>query len=150
MQIRHVTSGQNDRHKTVAHKTVFHEILHSNLDPIELFPDRLKHDGASIIGAGVDTTKTTLSVACYHILANPDIHARLREELEAAMPVPAAPLSLTELECLPYLTAVTKECTLPIYSSTINSNRHPNYDTALRLAIGIAQRLRRINPSAPI
>ncbi|KAJ6164164.1 cytochrome P450 [Penicillium chermesinum] len=130
VQIRHVTSGQNDRHKTVAHKTVFHEILHSNLDPIELLPDRLKHDGASIVGAGVDTTKTTLSVACYHILANPDIHARLREELEAAMPVPAAPLSLTELECLPYLTAVTKE--------------------SLRLAIGIAQRLRRINPSAPI
>ncbi|KAJ5238509.1 cytochrome P450 [Penicillium chermesinum] len=136
VQIRHVTSGQNDRHKTVAHKTVFHEILHSNLDPIELLPDRLKHDGASIVGAGVDTTKTTLSVACYHILANPDIHARLREELEAAMPVPAAPLSLTELECLPYLTAVTKE--------------HPNFGTALRLAIGIAQRLRRINPSAPI
>lgn len=45
----------------------------------------------------------------YQILANPDVHRKLKAELVQAIPDPDAPLSSTRLEQLPYLTAVIQE-----------------------------------------
>lgn len=45
----------------------------------------------------------------YHISANPAITQRLHEELKSAIPDPSKSLSLSELEKLPYLTAVIQE-----------------------------------------
>lgn len=109
-QILNIISGENDGHKNVAHKTVFSELLQS-LPPDELSVELLKHEAASITGAGIDTTKTTLSLATYHILANPRIHKKLRDELIEAIPdLSASQPTLPELERLPYLNAIIQEC----------------------------------------
>ncbi|RYP09745.1 hypothetical protein DL764_001080 [Monosporascus ibericus] len=126
-----VISGENDANKSVRHRTVFHELLQSNLPPEELSVERLKHEAASITGAGIDTTKTTLALSTFHILANPHVLERLREELKDGIPDVNAPApSVPELERLPYLNAIVQE--------------------SLRLAFGISQRLSRINPHGPI
>ncbi|PNY20708.1 Trichodiene oxygenase [Tolypocladium capitatum] len=130
-QIIKIISGENSANKSVRHRTVFHELLQSSLPPEELSVERLKHEAASITGAGIDTTKTTLGLATYHILANQHILERLRAELKDAIPeVNAAIPSVPELEQLPYLNAIVQE--------------------SLRLAFGISQRLSRINPHGPI
>jgi cytochrome P450 len=112
-QIIKIISGENDGHKNVAHKTVFSELFQS-LPPEELSVELLKHEAASITGAGIDTTKTTLSLATYHVLANPSVCKKLREELIDAIPDLSAPQpTLPELERLPYLNAIIQECNTP-------------------------------------
>ncbi|MCJ1396150.1 hypothetical protein MMC18_009039 [Xylographa bjoerkii] len=130
-QILKIMSGENDGYRNVNHRTVFNELLQSNLPPEELSVERLKHEAASITGAGIDTTKTTLSLASFHILSNQHILQRLREELAIAIPDPSASMpTVPEMEKLPYLNAIVQE--------------------SLRMSYGISQRLSRINPHGPI
>lgn len=90
---------------------MFHELLQSNLAPEELSVERLKHEAASITGAGIDTTKTTLALSTFHVLANPHVLEHLRRELKDAIPhANGAMPSVPELEKLPYLHAIVQEC----------------------------------------
>lgn len=58
----------------------------------------------------METTGRTLALTFYHILANPEIHTRLREELSTLLPSSSSTIpSLQELEKLPYLTACIEE-----------------------------------------
>lgn len=102
-------SGENDANKNVCQRTVFHEMLNSKLPPHELTLDRLHHEAASILGGGIDTTKTALTVASYFILSDPEVHQRVRQELMDAIPDPSVKPRLAELEALPYLNAVVQE-----------------------------------------
>lgn len=103
-------SGENDANKNASQRTIFHEMLNSKLPPHELTLDRLHHEAASILGGGIDTTKTALTVASFFIIRNPEVHQRLRQELLEAIPDPSAkPRKLAELEALPYLNAVVQE-----------------------------------------
>lgn len=129
-QVIKVKSGESDGHKHASHRTVFHDILQSKLPPDELSVERLKHEAASVTGAGIDTTKTTLALATYHILANPEVYARLKKDLEEAIPDAATIPPVVELEKIEYLSAVIQE--------------------ALRMSYGISQRLSRINPHETI
>lgn len=61
-------------------KTVFAALLESGLPSAELTLTRLQHDAISLVGARIETTKRALSLGSYHILNNPAILARLREE----------------------------------------------------------------------
>lgn len=90
-------------------KTVFATLLDSGLPAEELTLTRLQHEAISLIGAGIETTKRALSVGTFHILDNPAIFARLREELIAAIPDPDAPPPLEVYEKLPYLNACIEE-----------------------------------------
>lgn len=99
--------------KIIAHNTVFGSLIASDLPPEELSVTRLQHEAAGIVGAGIETTKSTLALACFHILDNPDILHRLQEELRLVNLDPKSPPSLPELERLPYLTAVIQEGELP-------------------------------------
>jgi cytochrome P450 len=56
-----------------------------------------------IVGAGAETTAASLGVITFHLLDNPEILKRLREELEVALPDSDKPVKLKELEQLPYL-----------------------------------------------
>ncbi|KAL8804455.1 MAG: hypothetical protein Q9182_002560 [Xanthomendoza sp. 2 TL-2023] len=117
--------------KTTDHKTVFSEMLKSDLPRAELSLDRLKHEALSITGGGVDTIKNALVTASYGIISNPAIYKRLHAELVEAMPdINGKPPTVPELERLPYLNAIVQEC--------------------LRLSYGITQRLMRIDPHNPI
>ena len=124
-QITIIKESDHGKHSTERHKTVFTDILSSNLPPQEKTVARLQDEAAGVVGAAIETTKTTLSVASFHILHNPEILRRLRTEWrEASFSDPEKP-SWSELEQLPYLTAVIKE--------------------SLRLSYGAAQRLPRIS-----
>lgn len=84
-------------------------------------PQRIKAEALIVMGAGTLTSTHALKAATYHILANPDIHARVLEELEKHIPDPGSPPGLRELEQMPYLMAVMHETLRIFYGS---SHRH--------------------------
>lgn len=89
--------------------TVFATLLDSNLPAKELSLTRLQNEATNIVGAGIETTKRALAVASFHILDNPAILTRLREELISAIPDPHTPPPLSVYEKLPYLSACIEE-----------------------------------------
>ncbi|KAL8890819.1 MAG: hypothetical protein Q9215_002045 [Flavoplaca cf. flavocitrina] len=156
-QIKRIVHEEStgDNKAATDHKTVFSELLKSDLPQQELSLDRLKHEALSITGGGVGeiprlfplrefnfrprtgaltqkhTIKNALVTATYGIISNPTIYKRLHAELVKAIPDPTGkPPSVPELERLPYLNAIVQEC--------------------LRCSYGITQRLQRIDPHNPI
>lgn len=117
-------------YKDAAHKTIFHEILGSDLPESEKSPSRLWQDGQVTVIAGTLTTASALSYATYCFLTQPDVLRQLREELQRAIPDPRRLPPLATLEQLPYLRSCIKE--------------------ALRLSNGVSSRLQRIDPDKPI
>jgi cytochrome P450 len=67
------------------------------------------HEAQAIVSAGVETTSWAMSVVMFYLLDNPEIMARLKAELMEIFPDPDSPPSLSELESLPYLTAILYE-----------------------------------------
>lgn len=90
-------------------QAVFGALLDSDLPPEELSLTRLQHEAIGLIGAGLETTKRALTVGSFHILDNPTVLTRLREELISAIPNPENPPSLEVYEKLPYLSACIEE-----------------------------------------
>lgn len=84
-------------------------MLASNLPPEELTHKRMQHESESLIGAGLETTAWTLTLGSFYTLNDPQIHARLRTELQIAIPDAEQIPSWATLETLPYLTAVVRE-----------------------------------------
>lgn len=117
-QIIETISSKNEDNKDlehggdekVRHKTVFGEILQSNLPPEELTPSRLQDEAVIIVTAGIGPVKMTMCVACFHVLDNPSVYGQLYQELLTAFPDSTIQPTLPELEKLPYLTAVIQEC----------------------------------------
>lgn len=122
--------GENENHKTASHPTIFHDILGSNLPPQEQTLDRLWQEGQTIIGAGTETTAWTLSVIIYHVLSNPAIYERLQAELEGVFSKANGQPTSSQLEQLPYLSAVISE--------------------GLRLSFGVTTHLQRVSPELPM
>lgn len=119
-----IAKTENEKQREIEPpRTIFHELLHSNLPPEEKRVQRLGQEAHLVIGAGAETTANTLTNATYNILANPAILHRLREELFAVLPDPEAPILLQKVETLPYLTAIINE--------------------SLRLSYGVSSRLQR-------
>ncbi|EGX94785.1 cytochrome P450, putative [Cordyceps militaris CM01] len=110
-------------------RTIFHELLTGDLPDEEKSVSRLWQEGQIVVGAGTETTAWTLSATLFYILNDERVRLRLRKELAAAIPEPCHRIDCTELEKLPYLSAVITE--------------------GLRLSYGVSTRLQRINPTAP-
>ncbi|KAL4926190.1 cytochrome P450 [Aspergillus undulatus] len=111
-----------------AGNTVLSALIDGDLPASEKADLRLRDEAQLLIGAGLTTTAWTLSVGTFFLLDNPKVLARLREELDAAVPAydpqnPSAGLEWTELEKLPYLTAVIKEAVRLSYSTTSRNVR---------------------------
>lgn len=110
MRVRYIIDSYRPSGKsTEHHPTIFHELLSSDLPAEEKSFDRLWQEGASITGAGVETTSNTLNVILFYLIQNPPKLRRLREELQSTFPDPARDASWMELERLPYLNAVITE-----------------------------------------
>lgn len=87
-------------------ESVYDSVLDSAvLPPKEKSLLRLEQEGALLVLAGTESPAHTLNVTFYHLLANPFILTKLRNEL-STVPTPAP---WTELEKLPYLSAVLEE-----------------------------------------
>ena len=108
-QIRNLLSSNNREEKMESQDTVFAELMNSKLPPHEVSQHRLQNEAVSVIGAGFETTRWALTVQSYFILANPDIHRRLGQELREVIPDPDLIPSWSELQKLPYLSACIEE-----------------------------------------
>lgn len=98
-----------DKDKT-SHVTIFHEILNEpSLPPIEKTVQRMTAEAESFVGAGTLTVAHMLSLTCFFVLKDPDVHKRLMEELHEAMPDRESSIDQKKLESLPYLNAVVDE-----------------------------------------
>ena len=95
--------------------------------------DRITQESRTLVGAGSETTGSSLEAIVYHVLANPKIHKLLKDELaNAASDSSAMDEPLTKYDIvqrLPYLTAVINE--------------------GLRLGTAVSGRLARLNPRQP-
>jgi cytochrome P450 len=110
-QIMAIKTGKNQAYKDASHPTVFKGLLDSDLPAEEKAIDRLFQDGFTLITAGMETTSYTLELATFHVLDNSSIFQKLHNELLLAIPNPTNIPAQTELEKLPYLTAVITEGT---------------------------------------
>ncbi|KAL1990476.1 hypothetical protein VTN49DRAFT_6315 [Thermomyces lanuginosus] len=109
-------------------KTIFDALCDPNLlPPEERTLDRLQDEGQILLAAGSETTANTLTVIAFHLSDKKHLLETLREELKTVLPTPTSTASWTELEKLPYLTAVINE--------------------GLRLSYGVTTRLPRVAPT---
>lgn len=84
-------------------------MLDADVPPEEKSTPRLTEEALTLTGAGSLTTAHALDTTMYHLLANPECLGRLRKELEKAIPDAAVLPPVSELEQLPYLTAILCE-----------------------------------------
>lgn len=89
------------------HRTIFEELRDSDLPAEEKSISRLTAEAMTLIGAGSDTTATTLSTLAFHLLKTPRALEKLTAELDAAITDVRFPPPLPELEQLPYLVRVS-------------------------------------------
>lgn len=111
-EITDILEGRNEAAKDATYSTVFHDLLSSSLPPTELRPARLNDEAVSLVGAGTETTSWSLTIGTFHVVNNPHVALKLKDELAQAIPDPNEMPSWTELEKLPYLSAVIKESKL--------------------------------------
>lgn len=108
--------GKNEE-KALGHPSVFHELMQTDLlPPEEKTLQHLVDEGQTIVQAGQVTTTHMLYTTAFHILDNPEVLAKLREELVEAMP-DGKLVSLQKLEHLAYLSAVVSEGLRKSYST---------------------------------
>ncbi|KAG6366820.1 hypothetical protein INS49_001001 [Diaporthe citri] len=107
---RNSSTGAGAKEKLSANeRTIFQDIVDSDLPPSEKTPARLNAEAGLALGAGTETTARNLAVLIFYLLHNPDVLQKLRAELKTVMPTPGAPVTLVELEALPYFSAVINE-----------------------------------------
>ncbi|KAB5558628.1 cytochrome P450, partial [Coniochaeta sp. 2T2.1] len=87
---------------------LFTEALDS-LPSEETDTQRMADEAIVVITAGSETTSRVLVVIFYYVLTDQKVLAKLLRELDAAMPDMNSQISSSELESLPYLTAVIRE-----------------------------------------
>ncbi|KAL6714746.1 hypothetical protein ACLMJK_008171 [Lecanora helva] len=105
---RNYGAGQT---KKSLHKSVFEELLDSDLPPEEKTVDRLSDEGFIIIIAGGDVSAQNLAMLSYELLTHPEILKTLKNELHQARAGSNARLTWQELEQLPFLVGLKKPST---------------------------------------
>ncbi|KAI2015657.1 hypothetical protein LOY97_005520 [Ophidiomyces ophidiicola] len=121
-----IRSGVNASYKKVKHRTIFHEVLNSDLPDDQKSNTRLGDEAQLIVAAGLITTSWALSVASFHIINNPHIQEKLRAELAGIQ----TPFEWHDLEKSPYLKGCVHE--------------------AIRLSHGITTRNPRLAPDSKL
>ncbi|KAL8814597.1 MAG: hypothetical protein Q9223_006192 [Gallowayella weberi] len=108
-QIREIQESKRYKDPENCAKNILHGLINSDLPDSEKTSDRLRQEARVQVLAGTDTTATTLANIIYHLLANPSILGRVRDELIAAIPDPDTLPTGLQVEHLPYLGAVIQE-----------------------------------------
>lgn len=129
-QARAVIEAKYDSYTKSTHSTVFRDLLDSGLPPSDLTVQRLGEEAQSLVAAGQVTTAHFLKRISFYILANPSILRKVKEELRSVMPSDGSLPPVSQLEQLPYLSAVVSE--------------------GYRKSYGVVQRLPRVSPDAPL
>ena len=87
--ISKISKGEKSR---ASHRTIFEEVIESDLPPQEKLPQRLGDEAQTVIGAGLVTTAGALTHATFYILNQPETLRKLQDELERSIPDATAPL----------------------------------------------------------
>lgn len=90
-------------------KTIFHEIMRSDIPESEKETKRVADEAVVLIIAGSDTTASTLAALMYHLLADRELLSRLKAELASVMPEPHDLPVGARLDGLPLLNALIQE-----------------------------------------
>jgi cytochrome P450 len=110
MKIEEVREATRRKTEDKMAPTIFHGLLtNDSLPESEKVTSRLVDEARIILAAGTDTTANTLAAITYHLLANPGILKRLKDELVIAIPNHDAMPESSQIEGLPYLTTVIQE-----------------------------------------
>jgi len=88
------------------HRTIFQDIVQSNLPPSEKAPARLSAEANLLQIAGTETTARTLAVLIFHLIDSPAVLDRLRLKLKPYMPESGSTMHLAELEAIPYFVSL--------------------------------------------
>lgn len=107
-------------------RSIFIDILESDLPESEKTVIRLGTEATTMISAGTETTAWTLTVLTVYLKSQPTVLAKLTSELQTVVVDPKQLPKWSVLEQLPYLSAVILE--------------------SIRLSYGVATRLARIAP----
>ncbi|RAH49962.1 cytochrome P450 [Aspergillus brunneoviolaceus CBS 621.78] len=101
----------NSRKAQVWDKSIFASILQDDgkHPSTETTLPRLIDEAKFLLVAGTDAPSQVMAITLFHVLRNPRVHARLKDELTQALPRAAMTPSWQEMEKLPYLSAVIKE-----------------------------------------
>jgi cytochrome P450 len=98
------TTGGEKPSSYISKESVYYSVLDNPILPApEKSLLRLEQEGALLVLAGTESPAKSLNTIFYHLLANPEILRKLRAELGTQ------PASWTQLEQLPYLSAVIEE-----------------------------------------
>ncbi|KAF2120196.1 cytochrome P450 [Lophiotrema nucula] len=119
-------SGDPERAKS----TIFGGILNSSLPEEDKTDARLASEAQLVVLAGEGTTAHALTSAVYHLLANPIELQKLKDELATVVTHQRQVPTFTQLDKLPYLSAVINE--------------------VIRLHPGAMHRQVRVSPDDPI
>lgn len=119
-------SPNRDRVKS----TIFEGILDSSLPESEKTNERLASEAQLVVFAGEGTVAYTLTCALYHLLASPAVLSKLKSELVSAGLETNSIPSISQVDALPYLSAVIQE--------------------VIRLHPGAMNRQVRISPETPV
>lgn len=101
----HITAHEKDSTGTdilTNTRTIFMEILDSNLPPQEKSVGRLNAEAFLVLGAGTDPTTRNLTVTIYYLLSDKSVLKRVRDELKTTMPRPDSAVTVADLEALPF------------------------------------------------
>ncbi|CAG8953030.1 hypothetical protein HYFRA_00003223 [Hymenoscyphus fraxineus] len=88
---------------------LFQIILDSNLPPEEKTASRIGSEAFTILGAGGDTVARAIATTTFHILSNPHILQKLKQELKEAIPIKSEIPDYKSLKDLVWLTSIIKE-----------------------------------------
>ncbi|KAF2970083.1 hypothetical protein GQX73_g3437 [Xylaria multiplex] len=105
----HKSGMNNDKDENIRPKSIFHSIDQSSLPPHEKSPLRMEQEAITVLAAGSETTARVLAHTIFHLLQNPDILAKVKEELFNAIGDSGQLPDVKVLENLPWLTACLRE-----------------------------------------
>lgn len=140
--------ARKDEPNMKEHRTIFTDLLEGNLSESERSVENMAGEAQLLFIAGTVTTSHTLGVMTYHLLTNPNILSRVRDELVKVMPQSSFEQpSLQKLEALPYFVSnliAQSSCPLILKKSNL-LNKTACIQESIRLSYGVAGRKTRVS-----
>lgn len=102
-QAKKVIDDKDFNPKSRDYAAVLYEIRDSDLPAEEKSLARMSHEALTLVSAGLETTGATLATITYHLLRNPDVLRRLKDELDSVSEDHTEIVGYQKLRELPYL-----------------------------------------------
>ncbi|KAK6497728.1 hypothetical protein TWF481_012131 [Arthrobotrys musiformis] len=107
-QVDEYIRNPNAAKAKTTNKTIFEALLEGD-EEVKLSRSALVGDAMVLIGAGTETTATTLAEAMYNACIYPELQVRLRQEILNAFPNKDDEITVAKAEKVEYITAFLKE-----------------------------------------